>query len=427
MAFPSVMSPVCALREEYPDAQTIQAFANLAVNNVLAPVSDISGLAQTLLLGASSNVIIESASDAKMFLKDNSAFTVWNSSFTSSGARTDTTLLDLRSNANPEGGVGATVISTGSNGNVLMVHGSDAFQTTWISSAIVKNYGQQTQFSTSQSDGFLFHNPTEFFSNVTMDKDCYMKSTLEVDDNVTFYKNFFTPNVNIWHDDIVHNNRVGFAFTINEKNQLQLIKYINGATTGTNVTKTIAVFGNSPMNGAEQSDGTSYLVFDELSGVGVHQTAGSQTSAGGVITNDVNYAAWTFTQLGSIFTNASAVGIGNDSPQAMLDVGGSINALSVSAGSVTTTSDERLKDIRGTLDGSACLDKIASLDVIDFAYTSSPHDFKAGLRAQQVETVMADAVITKKFAGLDDCMLIDSSVMLAYLVGAVKELAAKIA
>ena len=444
MAFPTVLNPYCAFRDEYPDASTIETFANISVKNIVAPISSINSLPQTLLLGATSNIVIESTADAKMYLRDNSAFTVWNSHFSTSGFRTDTTLMDLR--AGTDGlGRAATVLSTGGHANVMMVQGSDAFETTWIGSAMIQNHADYTQLSTQQINGFLFNNTTEFNSNVVMDQDVYMKSTLEVDGNVTFYKHFFTPDVNIWADNVATNERVGFAFTINEKNQLQLIKYINGFGTAP-ITKTIAVFGNSPMNGQEKTDGTTYLVFDELSGVGVHDPVAHTTgyiAQGG--SSDTGSGYWSIDPTGNgaqpyTFTSAAWVGVLTDTPAFPLDVngsaqvqqnltvGGAINANTVTAVAVTTTSDERLKDIRGVLDPSSCLDKLTQLDVIDFAYkASSPEQFKAGLRAQQVQSVMEDAIITKAFAGLDDCLLVDSSVMLAYIVGSIKELAAKVA
>jgi hypothetical protein len=141
--------------------------------------------------------------------------------------------------------------------------------------------------------------------------------------------------------------------------------------------------------------------------------------------------SWKFTQSGNVSTTSS-VGIGKTEPQFALDVAGTISSDTIAGTdlvgvTVTTTSDERLKDIRGIKSSSSCLDGILSLDVIDYAYLTEPEKFKTGVRAQQVEISMPDAVVEKSFAGLEDCKLLDNSVMIGYLVGAIKELSAKVA
>ena len=435
------MNPACALRETYPDASSMETFYNVAVRNVLAPFTD-DGSAQVLLLGASSNIVIESSGDAKMYVKDNSGFMLYQSDFIG-GIRCDHALFDVRSNVALDGVTKATVLSTGADENAMWVYGSDANRTTWISSTKVNNVNDTSAFSTTQSAGFLMNAKTHFTSNIICDQDVYMRSTLEVDSNVTFYGNFFTKNVNMWSDtSSVVASRVGFAFTINDKSQLQLIKHIEfpEAAGLSNVTKTIAVFGGVKALEEETTDvHNSYFVFDELSGIGMHTPGlgGGSGGAGSAADIIATTSAWQFGNNSELYT-FNKVGINNDSPTVELDVVGSImcsdtittvgmNASSIMTQAITTTSDERLKEIRGTIAPASCLSKLSQLDVIDFAYLNAPvaDEFKAGLRAQQVEAVMADAVIVKAFAGLDDCRLIDTSVMLAYIVGAIKELAAR--
>ena len=433
MSLASIMSPASALRVTYPDPQSIETLYNLAVTNVFAPTTD-AGVAQSLLIGASSNVIIESSADAMLFLQDTSEFQVYQSKFDGQGIRQDNQILDLTSGLFPDGVTSGTVLSTGMDANPMWVYGSDANHTTWISSTKVRNLNSYTQFSTTQSDGFIFNNQVSFSSNTTFAQDVYMKSALEVDGNVTMYGNLFSKNMNLWQDSLngVH-DRVGFGFSINSNSQLELIKYAQFPD-GTSLTKKVAVFGASPMLPTELKDSPqSYLVFDQLTGIGVHNPE-TQTSSGGASSTSTTAAAFQFSPTGDISTSAS-FGIGVTNPQFPLDVLGTINstslqALNITATNVTTTSDERLKDIAGTVEPSLCLDRIKQLEIIDFSYISSlagvSTTHQTGLRAQQVASVMADAVVTKSFAGLDDCKMIDSSVMLAYVIGAIKELASKI-
>ena len=431
MSITSIMSPMSALSVGYPSDGTIDTFMNIAVQNIYAPEA-VGGVAQDLTLSASSRIVMESSGNAELYIKDNNSFLVYQSKFDTFGNRTDTSLLDMHSNAAPSGGLTATVLDTGMDGNAMWVYGADSKKTTWISMTQFRSFNSYEQLATTESNGFLINNQTTFSSNVVIDQDVYMKSTMEVDGNATFYGNLFSQNMNLWHDNIEKNCRVGFGFCINDMSQLELVKYASFSN-GTKMTKKVAVFGNSPMLPNEQTDGNSYLVFDELSGIGIH-TPGSAASNSSMPANPT-MSLFRFTADGNITTSAQ-LGIGIENPQYPLDVLGTIHSTAVlaqdiSAQTITTTSDERLKDIRGTVDTLSCLEKIKQLDIIDFAYIKDMKpegcctQYKAGLRAQQVMSVMEDAVITKEFAGLDDCHLIDSSVMLAYLVGAIKELASR--
>jgi hypothetical protein len=430
MSSVSVLNPYTSLATIFPtyDTFNVDTFNIIAANAFIAPKDDF-GYSTTLTVGSSSNIVIESVGDTQMFLKDSSAFTMFQTSFDDQGTRTDVPLIEMRSNVLPDVGLSATIINTGSTGDkALWVYGSDACKTTWVSTAQVRNLNRYTQFATTQSNGFLINNTTTFSSNTLFTQDVRMQSTVEVDGNMTLFGNFYSQNVNLWRDSTDSNQRVGFGFQINSNNQLELIKYALFGETGSTWTKKVAVFGNSPMVENEKTDGSSYLVFDELlGGIGVSASSASN-SVGPLTSSTVN--SWIFTAAGNVSTTSS-VGIGMGEPQFPLDVAGTINADNIQAVTLTaqnlvTTSDERLKNIRSTVDPSECLAKISSLGVIDYAYISQPGVFKTGLRAQQVKETMPDAVVTKTFANLDDCLLVDTSVMIGYLVGAVKELSAQL-
>ena len=433
MSFPSVLSPLNALSMTYPDALTIDSMGTLAVQNVVALKTD-AGFAQTLLLGATSNIVIESASDAKLYLKNSAGFDIFHSTFDGTGVRTDANIVSVNTGVCPDSTTVTSYINAGANATPLWVYGTDANSTTWISSTQFRTLNHQEQLSTTESDGFILNNQVEFASNVTMDENCYMKSSLQVDGVSTFYGPLFAQNVNMWADDVKGqtDQRVGFGFSINSNSQLELRKYASYAD-GVQFSKKVAVFGASPMLPTESNDG-SYVMFDALAGIGVHSIAPQSTGSGGAdVPLNTASSSFVFNQTGNITTTAS-LGIGVADPLHPVDVLGTVNcttlqAINLNATNVTTTSDERLKSIVGTVAPADCLAKVAALDVIDFSYIgdlaadkSSTTDTRTGLRAQQVDTIMPDAVITKSFAGLADCKLIDTSVLLAYLVGAVKEL-----
>ena len=437
MSFPSVLSPQNALSMTYPDQFTFDTMGTLVVQNIVALKTD-SSVPQTLLIGATSNIVMESASDARLFLNTNSAFNIFHTSYDVLGVRTDANIVTVDTKVFPDAITTGSVVNAGSNASPMWVYGTDANKTTWISSAQFRTLNSQEQLATTKSEGFILNNQVEFASNVTMDQNCYMKSSLQVDGVSTFYGPLFAHNVNMWEDNLKGrtNERVGFGFSINSNSQLELRKYC-AFSNGVHFSKKVAVFGASPMVAGEASDG-SYVMFDALAGIGVHTNAPQSVGFGSNI-QPLNTASssFVFNQTGNITTTAS-LGILTTTPAFPLDVNGTINcvtlrAVNVNATNVTTTSDERLKSIVGTVQPADCLSKVAALEVIDFSYLgdladkSSTTDTRAGLRAQQVDTVMPDAVITKSFAGIDDCKMIDTSVLLAYLVGAVKELSAKLA
>ena len=426
MSTVSVLNPTISLATLYPNSHNIDTFNVIAAASVIA-TKDIAGVASSLVLGSSSNIVLESVGDADMYLRDASGFKIFQTNYVGS-TRTDTPLLELRSNVLPGTGVTATVINTGLAGdNALWVYGSDADKTTWVSTAQIREMNAYSQFSTSEANGFLINNSTLFSSNAIFAQDVRMQSTLEVDGDLTLFGNLFSQNLNVWRDNVSSNQRVGFGFQINSNNQLELHKYAHYGTSGTKVSKKVAVFGNSPMSETETSD-TSFLVFDSMvGGIGVSKSSASNANSP-LTPSSVN--SWVFTSLGNVSTT-SAVGIGKAEPLHSLDVTGTVNSDVISATnlvgvSVTTTSDERLKEIRGIKSPAQCLEGIVSLDVIDYAYLTDPENFKTGVRAQQVEKSMPDAVVSKTFAGLDDCKLIENSVMIGYLVGAIKQLAARL-
>ena len=63
-----------------------------------------------------------------------------------------------------------------------------------------------------------------------------------------------------------------------------------------------------------------------------------------------------------------------------------------------------------------------NLDVYNFKYINKPEVNRIGFIAQQVESILPEAVSTDKYNGIDDCRFIDPVSILATLVGAVKKL-----
>ena len=90
------------------------------------------------------------------------------------------------------------------------------------------------------------------------------------------------------------------------------------------------------------------------------------------------------------------------------------------------TCDQRIKENVVIKDNNVCLSNIKNLNVYDYNFMNNIDGIdartKAGFLAQQVESSIPDAVVTKELHGYTDFKTLDTSVILANLVGAVKYL-----
>jgi len=258
----------------YPDAYTV---ASTIVTTNVGAYSDESGVPQTLRLGATSNVVIEATGDVGMYVKDTGDFNLYSTQWTDGETRVDKHLLHV-SEFSPI----ATIIEASSS-NYIKVRGTDEAQTTILGAMTLCNTGTMQFISTDMTNGFMFIDP------VTMDQPLSVLSTVHVTGpaafdndvtvgkNITSHGNIYSKTVNVWRD---HSNaiidtdvlRVGYGFNINERNQLEIIKY-SMFMNSNEAAKKVAVFGNTNLQATDSND-SQYLVFDELNGVGTIDSSG---------------------------------------------------------------------------------------------------------------------------------------------------------
>lgn len=163
-------------------------------------------------------------------------------------------------------------------------------------------------------------------------------------------------------------------------------------------------------------------------------TSTTQLKVGADSTNNQVIIAASGSVVGGLLYDGTAIFVGRGTP------GGSTNTLkfdgstpagtatfSVSTvyktggGSFAATSDERLKDIRGSYEKG--LDAVLALEPIRFSYKSGAKDELVGVSAQKVrETQLASMVRTQE----DGYLAVDNSELIYTLVNAVKELNQKI-
>lgn len=297
----SIFNTATAVGNEtsYTDIITIQTFANLATNNICA-FYDTTGTSQSLYLGATSNVNIESATSANIYTTTGVNFfdtnVVNNQRYDSNFMRIYTTDVETISTTN---------FKT-SNNMYFSCSNSIQFNSTILNTQI----NNTDHFYTSSTCGFMFDNVVTFSSNVTFAQ------------NIVTQGSIFGCNLNVWsaypavaNTDI---NQVGFGFRVNENNELELIKTSTFGPTGSvslPISKKIAVFGGNHNISSNDTSDTSYLVFNNLNGVSV-------SSNGQILQTSTSSS--TINALANLFTvaNNGYVGLGTVSPQYKFDVNG---------------------------------------------------------------------------------------------------------
>jgi hypothetical protein len=144
----------------------------------------------------------------------------------------------------------------------------------------------------------------------------------------------------------------------------------------------------------------------------------------------MNKYMWRFNENADIYASTK-VGINIDTPTTELEVAGTIKSTVLDADmvitdGVQTKSDMRLKNVMDALLPTDCLRKVNDLDVVNYVFKDKPETLRAGFIAQQVKSVMDEAVSLRPSGDLSDCHFIDTTAIIAYLAGSVQELSKQV-
>jgi hypothetical protein len=249
--------------------------------------------------------------------------------------------------------------------------------------------------------------------------------------------------MNIWIDKVAENdkdtNRIGYGFYINpETEQLELFKYkrysymdanSNLQAEGKTQYRKVSRFGFGVMDYAKDSDLIGHDPFAELDAVYTRAQGllGSQTSSNELAPSTAD-GVWAMDSNANI-SYTGMIGVNTDTPAYELDVVGSIQASdTVISTSFVTASDARVKTDITRLSSELCLEKVRQLAPTSYNLISD-NSRKSGFIAQEVKEVIPESIEIKEntTASIDDFHFLDYNGLLAYLVGAVQELDAKVA
>lgn len=394
----------------YTDPTSYNIYDNVVAKTISA-YRDESGLAQSLTVGATSNLVLEGVSGVQIYVgSGNEGIEFYTSSY-SNFTRTDTRILDINTESN------VTLISATNQSNTLKVASGDQQNTVQVSSVIVTQCNNTAYLSTDQIGGIYIDEPVRITQNMFVNGTCEAWD-IQIDNNavvagdVTSYGSVFGQHLNVWRQ--ANSNTIGYSFRINDQEQLELVKYARDY----GVYKKVMVFGTMVVGSNDLSD--THPITSSVSGIGTINLDGSGVTAPSV---------WLQSPAGSLYVSSNvSVGIGIENPAYPLEVLGSFSATDVYANTLSvselyTTSDIRLKTIVQNTVSESVLQKINDLGVVRFKFNEDPADFvRTGLIAQDVAYLFPDAIHSRKVGSLDDCLCIDNSVMIAYLLRAVQEL-----
>jgi hypothetical protein len=426
---------------QYPEAFNV--VETLVVRQLVA-VDDELSIAQDLQIGATANVNIEAKGKVQMYTLPSGTVDFYTA-LTTNGVRTNTKYLEISALASGHAQIATT------SAQVLDVRGGDTLATTMVShTTLTKGGDGSNQFLTlPQGEQFYFGNDVNIEHGLIVSGNAVISENLLVNNNLITYGNIFSSNINLWRNvdsNLVENNnisQVGYGFRVNNSHQLELVKY--SKFENTTVAKKVALFGQAKYNSNMNSDdGCVYTSINEI--LGQTNLPDMPASSGSVdLTQPIN-AYWSHASTG-INYSSGFVGVGTSTPVCALDIVGDIRGQKISASNVsasnadigtlstdvavirqtTSSSDLRLKNVLAQKSPLECLEHINLLSVTTFAFKSDDSQ-KAidGLIAQEVESILPNAIEQKNFMGLADCKTIDYNQIIANLIGAVQYLSDKL-
>lgn len=413
------------------DVNFITTYDAVATNFVGA-FKDITGSFVDLYLVSSSNVLIEAIDSISTFVKDNGIIKNYSTTSNNDGDRVNNLVMQTYKDSvtiNMQD-KDAVIIESGDasvagDTSVIKISGTDQYNTVLLNDLFIQKGSEidsNIHIGTLTKEILRFENAINVNELTVNDT---FKSAVAESRHLVATQSLFSPNLNLYKDytteidqEIV---KVGYAFNINDKNQLELLKYSKFNSNGddSHKVKKIAVFGQTNIGFDDNSD-NNYLLFENANVIqynGSNQTSMTQ--------------AWQINNDESMYYSSGFVGINTYTPQCTLDVVGDVRCTSMTTSNLVAenhniVSDERLKENISIFEDSKyddCLYNIKNINLYSFDYNGSGNHVNTGFIAQQVNEILPDAINKlDNYNDIQDVLSINTGVILANLVGAVKSL-----
>ena len=420
------------IQNEYVTFDNDTLFVNtysVIASKFISAFTDEAGNNQDLMLAASSNVIIEGVDGVSMYFSEvGGSVKHFTSSNDENNVRHDTLAMQsFSSNVLINGSTSNVyVLETGDpNGEAIsmLLKGTDEFQTVYVNDMRFMSgfNGDDQQHMDTTHSNFRMEKP--LVANIMHATEEFKTKRGVIDNDLFVGASIYSCNLNLWKDveSIIDQDitKIGYGFQINQKNQLELIKYsqFNDGPASKSVSKKIATFGNNELK-FDDIDDSNYLIFDSM-GVTQSSNNGNLSALG--------TSLWQANADKSIYYINNFVGINKINPTCELDVEGCISANVLVVQETQIVCDKRVKDNITDMSLDLCLSNIVNVDVYNFNYSKDGTDnVKTGFIAQQVLGAIPNAVKQIEHMGFTDFNVIDTNIILANLVGAVKKLYEKI-
>ncbi|PNH00406.1 hypothetical protein TSOC_013771 [Tetrabaena socialis] len=267
--------------------------------------------------------------------------------------------------------------------------------------------------------------------DTSLNQNLYVTGDTGMGGKLVTYGGVYTPDLALYKNS--SNNgvaQVGYSFKINDRDQLELVKYTFFDAVDAAVAKKVAVYGTGSIGSSEMSDVLYEPSLITGSGTGGSSIGGSNTAPG-------------FTNIGSLFSmtqtsnvysmNSLTLGSSNVNTDYTLQVVGAtqsttfLAASNISSPAFLTTSDARLKNIHEPINGPDALNAIMGLSPLNYSWKTDGTGRKhPGFIAQNIAAMMPRAVQVVPKGDLEDAMHIDNTALMAYLVAAVQELGSRV-
>lgn len=229
-------------------------FIQTVINTrAIAASKDEAGLPYSLLIGATSNIVMESLKAIESYSKNGFSYSYRNSYSNSEGSNFTQDDLLWQLTRSPDCNFARVDVPTH---NIKFAFSNEVQMNTLTFSSSNPTYDI---ISTSKASGLTIGSTTSFTSNVA------------VKGNSITYGSIFGRDFNLWQNKSTASttsdlnlNKIGYGFRINSNDQLELIK-VSTFNDSTQSSKRIAIFGMNDI-GRDFNDPASsnYLVFNAL-------------------------------------------------------------------------------------------------------------------------------------------------------------------